>query len=196
MLYDINKNPSKAEELFKQVLEQRKLILGLDHVDTIESVKNLASFYKNQRDFENAVPLYKSAMELTKKIKGEGDKETALAATKYELILEARKKNLGSGNILKDIFADMPGLHLIDVNNTSSRLLRPYSKITEANVSSPIRTHSISYSDIKFDGAPSTAKHPVGVSAIPPQYFVNKLKIEKSIRSTKVETAKCDCIIV
>lgn len=58
MLYDINKNPSKAEELFKQVLEQRKLILGLDHVDTIESVKNLASFYKNQRDFENAVPLY------------------------------------------------------------------------------------------------------------------------------------------
>ncbi|EGZ77168.1 hypothetical protein NEUTE2DRAFT_48528, partial [Neurospora tetrasperma FGSC 2509] len=41
-----------AEKLFVQVMETRKAKLGADHPDTLSSMANLASTYRNQGRWE------------------------------------------------------------------------------------------------------------------------------------------------
>ncbi|KAI2863719.1 hypothetical protein CBS13152_11227 [Aspergillus niger] len=56
----------KAEQLQVQVMETRKIKLGEDHPNTLTSMANLASTYRNQGRWEKAEQLEVQVMEMRK----------------------------------------------------------------------------------------------------------------------------------
>ncbi|KAI2483772.1 AAA superfamily ATPase [Pyrenophora tritici-repentis] len=56
----------EAEELFVQVMETRKTKLAADHPDTLNSMANLASTYRNQGRWDDAEKLFMQVMEASK----------------------------------------------------------------------------------------------------------------------------------
>ena len=61
----------EAEELFVQVRETRKRVLGEEHPDTLTSMANLASTFWNQGRWKEAEELFVQVMETTKRVLGE-----------------------------------------------------------------------------------------------------------------------------
>jgi len=49
---------SEAEEIYVQVLKTRESVLGANHPDTAQSMKNLASLYQDQKRDAEALPLF------------------------------------------------------------------------------------------------------------------------------------------
>src|SRR6202043_1016412 len=47
-------DPARAESLFKKGLAIRRKTLGSEHADTLQSLKDFASFYKRNGDFRDA----------------------------------------------------------------------------------------------------------------------------------------------
>jgi hypothetical protein len=70
MLYQGKWN--KAEELGLQAVETRKRVLGTEHPDTLTSIGNLASTYKNQGRWKEAEDLQVQVMETRKRVLGVG----------------------------------------------------------------------------------------------------------------------------
>jgi hypothetical protein len=58
----------EAEELFMQVMETRKRVLGEEHPDTLTSMANLASTYRNQGRWKEAEELEVQVMETRKRV--------------------------------------------------------------------------------------------------------------------------------
>ncbi|MBL8149128.1 MAG: tetratricopeptide repeat protein [Blastocatellia bacterium] len=67
----------ESEILLKQVLETRKSMLGVNHLDTASTLNNLAISYEGQARYEEAEPLYKQVLEITKSLLGLNTRETA-----------------------------------------------------------------------------------------------------------------------
>ncbi|KAF2676779.1 hypothetical protein K458DRAFT_396668, partial [Lentithecium fluviatile CBS 122367] len=61
----------EAEELFVQVMETRKRVLGEEHPDTLTSMANLASTFWNQGRWKEAEELFVQVMETRKRVLGE-----------------------------------------------------------------------------------------------------------------------------
>ena len=59
-----------------QVIETRKKVLGAEHPDTLTSMANLASTYRNQGRWKEAEELEVQVMEVSKKILGEEHPDT------------------------------------------------------------------------------------------------------------------------
>jgi tetratricopeptide (TPR) repeat protein len=57
-----------AKELFVQVIETRRSVLGEEHLDTLTSIVNLASTYRNQGQWREAEELQVQVIETTKRI--------------------------------------------------------------------------------------------------------------------------------
>ncbi|KAF1813614.1 HET-domain-containing protein [Eremomyces bilateralis CBS 781.70] len=104
---------NEAEGPFTQVLEMKKRLLGLEHPDTLTSMANLASTYRNQGRWDAAEELEVQVMETRKKKLGADHPHTLssmanLASTYWnqgrwdaaeELevqVMETRKKKLGA----------------------------------------------------------------------------------------------------
>ncbi|KAH6612769.1 kinesin light chain [Boeremia exigua] len=102
-----------AEELFVQVMETRKRVLGDEHPDTLTSIANLASTYWNQGRWKEAEELEVQVIETTKRVLGDEHPNTLtsianLASTYWnqgrwkeaeELevqVMETRKRVLGN----------------------------------------------------------------------------------------------------
>jgi tetratricopeptide (TPR) repeat protein len=62
---------NKAEELQVQAVAMRRRILGEEHPDTLTSMANLASAYRNQGRWTEAERLYVQVMETSKRVLGE-----------------------------------------------------------------------------------------------------------------------------
>jgi hypothetical protein len=60
----------EAEELFGQVMETRKRVLGVEHPSTLTSMANLASTYMNQGRWKEAEQLNVQVMETRKRVLG------------------------------------------------------------------------------------------------------------------------------
>jgi tetratricopeptide (TPR) repeat protein len=60
----------EVEELQVQVMETRKKVLGVEHPDTLNSMANLASTYRNQGGWKEAKELQVQVMETFKKLLG------------------------------------------------------------------------------------------------------------------------------
>jgi hypothetical protein len=60
-----------AKELFVQVMETRKRVLGEEHPDTLLSIGNLALTYSNQGQWKEAEELGVQAMEMSSRVLGE-----------------------------------------------------------------------------------------------------------------------------
>ncbi|KAF2188857.1 HET-domain-containing protein [Zopfia rhizophila CBS 207.26] len=67
---------NEAEELFAQVMETRKRVLGAEHPDTLTSMANLASTYRNQGRWKAAEELEVQVMETCKKKLGTDHPDT------------------------------------------------------------------------------------------------------------------------
>ncbi|KAF8535317.1 hypothetical protein BDD12DRAFT_893306 [Trichophaea hybrida] len=103
---------TEAEELEVQVIETRKNVLGEEHPDTLSSIANLASIYRNQGRWEKAKELQLQVMETSLKVLGEKHPYTLTSigslATTYRsqgrwaeaeelqvMVMEARMELLG-----------------------------------------------------------------------------------------------------
>ena len=60
----------ETEELFVQVLEPSRTMLGEEHPDTLSSMANLASTYRNQGRWKEAEELGVQVMETRKRVLG------------------------------------------------------------------------------------------------------------------------------
>ena len=67
---------NESEELFVQVMETRKRVLGEEHPDTLSSIANLASTYRNQGRWKEAEELFVQVMEMRKRVLGEEHPDT------------------------------------------------------------------------------------------------------------------------
>lgn len=74
-IYEVNKNKKgrlkETEDLYVQVVVARRKILGEDHPETWESVKELALIYRYQGRFKEAENLYVHVVAARKKVLGE-----------------------------------------------------------------------------------------------------------------------------
>ena len=61
----------EAEDLFVLVMEARKWVLGQEHPDTLTSMANLASTYRNQGRWKEAEDLDVQVMETSKRVLGQ-----------------------------------------------------------------------------------------------------------------------------
>jgi hypothetical protein len=61
----------EAEELFVQVMETSLRVRGEEHPDTLTSIANLASTYRNQGRWKEAEELEVQVMETRKRVLGE-----------------------------------------------------------------------------------------------------------------------------
>jgi tetratricopeptide (TPR) repeat protein len=67
---------NEAEELFVQVMETRKGVLGDEHPDTLASMENLASTYRNQGRWKAAEGLSVQVLETRKRVLGDEHPDT------------------------------------------------------------------------------------------------------------------------
>jgi hypothetical protein len=66
----------EAEELFVEVMETRKRVLGDEHPDTLTSMANLAATYRNQGRWNEAEKLEVQVMETRKRVLGDEHPDT------------------------------------------------------------------------------------------------------------------------
>ncbi|KAF2834152.1 kinesin light chain 3 [Patellaria atrata CBS 101060] len=69
---------NESEELFMQVMETRKRVLGDEHPDTLTSMANLASTYRNQGRWKEAEELEVQVMETSKRVLGDEHPNTLI----------------------------------------------------------------------------------------------------------------------
>ncbi|KAF1967610.1 kinesin light chain [Bimuria novae-zelandiae CBS 107.79] len=62
---------NESEELFEQVMETSLRVLGEEHPDTLTSMANLASTYRNQGRWKEAEELFEQVMETSSRVLGE-----------------------------------------------------------------------------------------------------------------------------
>jgi tetratricopeptide (TPR) repeat protein len=103
---------NEAEELFEQVMETRKRVLGDEHPDTLASMANLASTYWNQGRWKEAEELNMQVIETRKRVLGDEHPSTLTSMNNLALtyrdqgrwkeaeelnmqVIETRKRVLG-----------------------------------------------------------------------------------------------------
>jgi tetratricopeptide (TPR) repeat protein len=103
---------NEAEDSLRQVMETRKRVLGTEHPDTLTSMANLASTYRNQGRWDQAEELEVQVMETSKRLLGpeHPDTLTSIANLAFTFwnqgrwkeaeklfiqVIEVRKKVLG-----------------------------------------------------------------------------------------------------
>jgi tetratricopeptide (TPR) repeat protein len=72
---------NEAEELFLQVMETRKRVLGEEHRSTLTSIGNLAAIYRNQGRWKEAEERLVQVIEIKKRVLGEEDPSTLISMT-------------------------------------------------------------------------------------------------------------------
>jgi Tetratricopeptide repeat len=104
---------NKAEQLRVQVMETRKRVLGIEHLDTLRSIHDLALTYWDQGRWEEAEPLQVQVLETRKRVLGAEHPDTLTSMSSLALtykdqgrweeaeplqvqVLETRKRVLGA----------------------------------------------------------------------------------------------------
>jgi tetratricopeptide (TPR) repeat protein len=121
----------EAEELFVQVVETRKRVLGEEHPDTLTSIANLASTYRNQGRWKEAEELEVQVMETRKRVLGEEHLDTLSSMAN----LASTYKNQGRWKEAEELF--------VQVMKTRKRVLgeeHPDTLSSIANLASTYRS--------------------------------------------------------
>ncbi len=82
----------KAQELYSQVLEIRKRVLGEEHPATATSYNNLASVYASQGEYRKAEGLYGKALRISERVLGEEHPATAASYNNLAGVHESQGK--------------------------------------------------------------------------------------------------------
>lgn len=83
---------AEAEELQREALARREEVLGKDHPETFTSVYNLARVWKQEGRVEEALPLYKRALEGFEEKLGKDNATTKACAEELALLLSQGKE--------------------------------------------------------------------------------------------------------
>ena len=75
-LYMLQGKYALSEGLYTTCVNKRKILLGEDHLDTLNSMNNLAGLYKSQGNYSSAEPLYTACLEKRKEVLGEDHPDT------------------------------------------------------------------------------------------------------------------------
>jgi tetratricopeptide (TPR) repeat protein len=92
-LYYSQKRYHEAEQLFQQVLELTKRLLGEDHPDVATSLSRLASLYYTQGRYGAAEPLYQQALELRKRLLGNEHPSVIISLNELALLYQCQGRN-------------------------------------------------------------------------------------------------------
>ena len=65
-------------QLFQQILEARNRLLGDEHIDTLRVMNNLAESFAKLGRYQEAMHLYKQALELQKRILGHASRYSSV----------------------------------------------------------------------------------------------------------------------
>jgi tetratricopeptide (TPR) repeat protein len=82
----------RAEELYMQVMESRRRVLGTEHPHTLTSVSQLGSVLLSQGKYEEAEAMHQRALEAREKVRGREHPDTLTSASQLGLVLERQGK--------------------------------------------------------------------------------------------------------
>ncbi|KAL5392900.1 hypothetical protein DPSP01_000595 [Paraphaeosphaeria sporulosa] len=82
----------EAEELFVQVMEKRKRVLGNEHPSTLTTMGNLATVLANQGKYEAAEVMNKQTLSLSKTVLGREHPETLMTMSNLATVLDSQGK--------------------------------------------------------------------------------------------------------
>ena len=82
----------RAEELYVQVMESRKRVLGSKHPHTLASVNNLGSVLSRQGKYEEAEVMHRRALEVREKVLGREHPDTLTSVNNIGSVLERQGK--------------------------------------------------------------------------------------------------------
>ncbi|USP79359.1 hypothetical protein yc1106_06633 [Curvularia clavata] len=82
----------RAEELYMQVIESRRRVLGSKHPDTLTSVNNLGSVLSSQGKYEEAEAMHRRALEGYEKVLGREHPDTLTSVNNLGLVLSSQGK--------------------------------------------------------------------------------------------------------
>ncbi|KAI4599602.1 hypothetical protein KJ359_001699 [Pestalotiopsis sp. 9143b] len=83
---------AEAEEMDREALELRKLVLGPEHPDTLASMNNLALVLRSQGKYEEAEEMHREELELTKLVLGPEHPSTLDSMNNLALVLDNQGK--------------------------------------------------------------------------------------------------------
>jgi tetratricopeptide (TPR) repeat protein len=82
----------ETENLYQQVLKDRREILGNEHPDTLTSVSNLASVLRDQTRYEEAEQMNRRALEGREKVLGAEHPDTLTSVSILALVLQDQRR--------------------------------------------------------------------------------------------------------
>ena len=82
----------EAEELFLQVIETLKKVLGEEHPDTLTSISNLGSVLERQGNYKEAKAMHQRALEGREKVLGAEHPDTLTSVNNLGSVLERQSK--------------------------------------------------------------------------------------------------------
>ena len=92
----------EAEELYMQVMETRKRVLGEEHPDTLTSMANLASTYRNQGRWKEAEVLESQVMETRKRVLGEEHPDTLTSMNNLAFTWKENGRHVEALKLMKE----------------------------------------------------------------------------------------------
>ena len=92
---------NEAESSFTQVLEIEKRNLGAEHTDTLTSMANLASTYRNQGRWKEAEELQAQELEICSRVLGEEHPDTLISMENLALIWRGNGRDMKALQLLQ-----------------------------------------------------------------------------------------------
>ncbi|CAE7616385.1 klc-2 [Symbiodinium sp. KB8] len=93
----------EAEELYRQVLESRRVKLGDEHADTMSSISDLATLLKEKEEWKEAEQLFCDKLKRCQSVHGTQHKETITATKKLAKFLKERGRQGEAEELLSSL---------------------------------------------------------------------------------------------
>ena len=84
---------AEAEPLLSLALSINERKLGAEHLDTANSLNNIAGLYKSQGKYEQAEPLYVRALAICENFLGQNHPSTRAVRANYTILLMAMEND-------------------------------------------------------------------------------------------------------
>jgi eukaryotic-like serine/threonine-protein kinase len=97
---------AEAEALLRQILSERRHVLGADHTDTLLSQYNLASVLKHEKRYAEAEQLTRETLNTQLRILDADDPDTLASKSLLAGILLEEKKPVGALELARQSFSD------------------------------------------------------------------------------------------
>ena len=123
----MNDDDDEAMEIYNEVLQQRRAVLGDDHPDTLATMNNVASILVNKGNFKTALEIYEQVLQQEKEVLGEDHPSTLTTMTNLGSVLSNQANYDAAMEIYKEVLQQQKAVlgedhssTLITMNNLAS----------------------------------------------------------------------------